>query len=338
MDYFEDGLYDTIINSKCDTFRDYIRKGLDVNHAFRSTNGPDRLNRLGKTVLEVAVNEGQADIAKILVETTRCNASLLYVVDVNQYGYFIREYTKKNRLKLTCMFPCIVKGEVDMIRLLVQAGYDVNVYDDRGCTALWHAVDLDNYEMVKAMVKANGCDVNVTDHAKLRPLHVAAMRGNPRVMSRLIRCGAAVDVPQLRGSTALILTCRTGCYDSARLLILNGADPNHVGRNGHFPLSTALQWSSDRRLPELLLEAGAKVGLELIQKCREEKLNLFKENPDLFLLLKDLSEEPRSLKTVCQLVIRKCLVQSNPNLHLLKKVDQLPLPRLIKDYLLLWNL
>ncbi|OWF42056.1 ankyrin repeat, PH and SEC7 domain containing protein secG-like [Mizuhopecten yessoensis] len=334
MDYFEDDLYDVLVTGKHQALKEYLDKGLDVNHAFRSTDRPDRL---GKTLLEIGVQEQQKDIIEELI-SKKANANLKYIVDVNNYAYTLREYKKKDCLKLTCLYTCIVKNQVEMIKLLVQGGYNVNNYDDRGCTCLWHAVDLNNYDMVKAILLAKDCDVNVMDTALLRPLHIAAMHGNHKIMSLLIRRGARIDAVQLRGWTALNLSCRTGCVPTTRMLLLNGADPNHIAYNEHTPLSMSLQYCEDRQIPELLLEAGAEVTKSLVKKCKEEKMVNLILNPDLFYLMKFLSDTPRTLRTLSCLRIRKSLLKSSSDLHIIQKVEGLPLPRLIKEYLLMAHL
>lgn len=332
IDYFEDDLYDSVITEKKGSLLEYLKKGVSPNHVFRSTERPDRL---GKTLLEVAISEGKTDIVKILVDK-RCDPNLTYVVNVNNFAYRLEELKKKDRLKLTMMYRCIVKRDLPVIKLLVSGGFDVNLYDDRRCTALWHAVDLDDYDMLKIMTRSKISDVDAPDIAKLRPLHVAAMRGNVRIASHLIQRGAGVDSVQLRGSTALILACRAANYETVRLLLLNGADPNHVGNNGHNVISTALQSTTDRRIPEMLIDCGALVDLELIQLCKKEreKFILLDKHPDFMQLLRWCSETPRSLKTFCCLRVRRLLVQSHVKLHLINKVDRLPLPKLMKDFIL----
>lgn len=332
MEYFEDDLYKCIAHNNAETLTEYLKCGLDVNHAFRSVERP---GRLGKTLIETAVLEEATDVAKVLIEK-KCDANLIYVVNVKEFSYQLEEFRKQDRLKLTCMFRCIVHSQVHLIKLLVLGGFDVNASDERGCSALWHAADLNNYEMVKTMLLSKSADVNKTDNTQLTPLHIAAMKGNVKMTSLLIQRGADVDKTQLRGSTPLILACRTGNFDTIRLLLLNGADPNHVGKNGHNVISTALQSTTDVRVPEMLLSCGALVDFELLNICRKEgkKFLLFKEHPEFFEVLKECGSTPRSMKTLCCLTIRLALVKSKGKLHLIKKVEKLPLPRLIKDYLL----
>ncbi|KAH3734588.1 ankyrin repeat and SOCS box protein 8-like [Dreissena polymorpha] len=333
MEYFEDDLYECIIKNKKAPVFQYIKRGLDPNHAFRSVDRPERL---GKTMLEIAVLEGSTDIVKLLLDR-KCDVNLMYIVNVNQFSYQLEQFKKMERLKLTCIYRCIVYSQVHLVRMLVSGGFDVNIHDERGCSALWHAVDQNDYEMMKAMLISKTADVNKCDNtSKLTPLHIAAMKGNVKMSSLLIQRGADVDRVQLRGSTALVLACRSANYDTVRILLLNGADPNHVGFNGHNVISTALQSTTDTRIPKMLLVCGALVDQELIDICRKEgkKFMLFKEHPEFFELLKECASVPRSMKTLCCLAIRRLLVKSGSNMHLIMKVEKLPLPRLIKDYLL----
>jgi ankyrin repeat protein len=336
MDYMEDGLFDVISHGDIIAFKDYLHRGLDINHAFRST---DREDRLGKTLLEVALEVKQPDIASVLIDN-KCNANLKYIVDVRNYAYFLREYRKCDKLKLTPMFPAVVHGDIATIKILVKGGYDVSNHDDRGCTALWHATDLDNYEMVKVLLSGNNSksSVNIPDQAKLRPLHIAAMHGNHRIASLLIRSGAEVDAVQIRGWTSLLLACRAGSEPTAKLLLLNGADPNHVGKNGHTPLSTSLQFTESYSIAYMLLDSGAEVNLHLLRRCREEKFMNLIAYPELYHLLTFCSESPRPLRSLCCLLIRKTLVSAASTVHLVQKVEQLPLPKLIREYILLGHL
>ena len=333
MEYFEDDLYKCLVNNNAVSLKEYLKCGLDVNHAFRSMERPERL---GKTLMDIAVLEEATDVAKLLVNSG-CDANLTYVVNATrEFSYQLEEFKKMDRLKLTGMYRCIVHSQMHLIKLLVQGGFDVNVHDERGCSALWHAADLDNYEMLKLMLISKTVDVNKTDKTKLSPLHIAAMKGNVKMCSLLIQRGAAVDRVQLRGSTALILACRAGNFDTVRLLLLNGADPNHVGNNGHNVISTALQCTTDVRTPDMLLSCGALVDMELLDICRKEgkKFMLFKKHPEFFSVMKECGSTPRPMKVLSCLTIRKLLVRSQEKVHLIKKVEQLPLPRLIKDFLL----
>lgn len=336
MDYFEKDLHQAIVTGDVTSVEDYMKRGLSPDHAFRSTD-PAAEGRLGHTLLEEAVQAGQMGVVRVLARHG-CDPNLKYIVHVDNYAYKLKPYTKKDRLKLSCVYRCVVKRDVEMVKELVQAGLDVNLHDDRGCTALWHAVDLQDYDMAKAMTSSPKCDVNVADVTMLRPLHVAALHGNVRLASLLVRHGALIDVVQLRGSTPLVLACKAACLQTARLLLLNGADPNYVGYNGHMPLSAALESCTDRALPDLLIEAGAIVDCSTLRKCRKEKLPLLRACPEVLQLLTEVSRTPHALKLQCVLSIRRALLASALHLHFVLKVQRLPVPKIVQEFILLSHL
>ncbi|XP_005109378.2 ankyrin repeat domain-containing protein 27 [Aplysia californica] len=283
------------------------------------------------------VSHGQQNVVRTLLRN-KCDVNLKVVVDVEDYAVKMKPYVKQDRLKLTCVYPCIVKDDVEMVRLLVSGGLDVNLRDERGCSPLWHAVDTNNYAMAKAFLQSPNCDVNAKDVTKLCPIHVAAIHANVKIASLLVRHGAHVDVPTVRGSTPLILACKSASYETARLLLLNGANPNHAGLNGHTPISAVLECCPDRLILDILIEAGAGIDRADIRKCQKEKLPLLKLCPDVLETLKILASAPRSLKMLCCLGIRKCLLASHSRLHLMLKVQQLPLPNIVREFLLLNHL
>ncbi|XP_076444944.1 uncharacterized protein LOC143282931 [Babylonia areolata] len=339
MDYFEEHLHEAIVTGDASSVEDYLKRGLSPDHAFRSTDSESSAAaRLGKTLVEEAAQAGQAEVVRVLARHG-CNPNLKYIVHVDG---FVKPYTKQDRLKLSCLYPCVVKRQVAMVKELVQAGMDVNIHDDRGCTALWHAVDLQDYDMAKAMTSSPGCDVNIADVTMLRPLHVAALHGHVRLASLLVRHGAEVDAVQVRGSTALTLACKAGCARTARLLLLNGADPNHVGNNGHMPLSAALESCRDPALPELLMEAGAIVDCSTLRKCRSEKPPLLRSFPEMLPRLTEMARTPHALRLQCVLSIRRALLRSAGGgvrrLHFVLKVQRLPVPRIVQEFVLFGHL
>ncbi|KAK3791435.1 hypothetical protein RRG08_046587 [Elysia crispata] len=334
MTFFETLLYKAVSSGDTKELQDFFDRGLSPDYAF--TN-PNHSSSLGKTLLEVAVRKGQHEIVKTLLKR-KCNPNLMNVVDIENYSIKIRPFFKRDRLKLTAVFPCILRCETDMVELLIKGGLDVNITDDRGCSALWHAVDLLHYPMARAFARVPGCDVNAPDVTRLCPLHVAAIHGDVKIASLLIRYGAKVDVQTVRGSTPLIIACKKASYDTSRLLLLNGSNPNHKGINGHTPISAVLEACPSRQILDMLIEAGVCIDHADVKKCLKEEPPLLKTCPDVLDTLKVLASHPRHLKVLCCLSIRKSLLHSNSDLHLVLKVQQLPVPNIVKEFLLLNHL
>ena len=89
------------------------------------------------------------------------------------------------------------------------------------------------------------------------PIADAAMRGDAEEVRSLIERGLDVNVPQGDGMTALHWAAETGSTEIAHMLLVVGADPEAVTRNGDYtPLHLAARTGS-ASVVEALLEAGA---------------------------------------------------------------------------------
>ena len=94
------------------------------------------------------------------------------------------------------------RGNVEMIRLLLDHGADVLLKGRYGECALPAAVHPGNDRTVMILAKA-GADINARDGNSFTSLHLAAMRENTGLMLRLIKMGADTDLRTKTGDTAL---------------------------------------------------------------------------------------------------------------------------------------
>ncbi|KAK3098601.1 hypothetical protein FSP39_021114, partial [Pinctada imbricata] len=311
---------------------DYVKKqlasNLSANHVFEDK----------RSVLDVAVNERKYEIVAILLKN-RCNPNLIQ-------GRMLTPGEKESdeiNLEKSCMYPCLVREDVDMTSLLVQGGFDVNLRDTRQCSSLWHAVDSGNLEIVQAILKSRNVNVNLPDMTKLRPLHVACLHGHYDIVKCLLQRKAIVDAKQIRDLTPLILACKAGCYRTVQSLLAHYANPNHQSSTGISPLYTVLHNHRMQRNPKiiaLLLAAGARVNPNLLFVWRfSENLEVFEDMKNLHNVLKHESESPKSLKCSCGKMIRKLLYQNRlftmRYCDIERQVKSLQLPTSLQDYILL---
>jgi len=83
-----------------------------------------------------------------------------------------------------------------------------------------------NIDIVKILIK-NGADINAASPTKETALMYAAMRGNKDVVEILIKNGADINIKDTHGNTALIYAARNitrNNDDIVELLIKSGAD------------------------------------------------------------------------------------------------------------------
>src|SRR5215470_611815 len=138
------------------------------------------------------------------------------------------------------------------LRALVES-QNVNAKDPRGATPLMYAAAFGNVKQMKLLLEA-GVDVNARN-----AFHATALiwAGGDAVKSRmLIEHGADVNVRTQQGRTALMAAAkRNGNADLVRLLLKMGAD---VKTPGDTTLIAAAQ-SGDIEIMRLLIESGANV-------------------------------------------------------------------------------
>ncbi|VVA12921.1 PREDICTED: ankyrin-1 [Prunus dulcis] len=123
-----------------------ISKGADVNS--QSEAG---------TPLIWAAGHGQQDAVKVLLE---------HHANPNS----------ENDDSITPLLSSVAAGSLPCLELLIQAGAKVNI-SAGGATPLHIAADIGSPEILQLLLKA-GADPNITDEDGLKPIQVAAARGN----------------------------------------------------------------------------------------------------------------------------------------------------------------
>jgi ankyrin repeat protein len=188
-------------------------------------------------------------------------------------------------------------GSLEIAKLLVERGADVNAKESwRDQTALIWAVDgnfpeltqflIDRGADVHVRASANDWDSQITSEprAQYRPvggltaLLYAARSGCTRCVRSLLEAGADIDQPTPEGITPLMIAIDNMSYDTARLLLDEGANPrvwDWYGRTalyvavdmstfrGRQPHPTASSETSATDLVRLLLEAGVNPNAQL---------------------------------------------------------------------------
>ena len=106
----------------------------------------------------------------------------------------------KNGVPLLCI--AARSGNLEMLQLLLRSGAQVNqLAEDRGSTAIFDAA-LGKYEnLVKVLIEA-GADVNVQSKDNQTALIVAAGAGDDEIVEMLFKAGADPDIKDCLGSSA----------------------------------------------------------------------------------------------------------------------------------------
>jgi ankyrin repeat protein len=148
-------------------------------------------------------------------------------------------------------------GNFETLKLLLDAGADVNAHSDHNATALlWAARDP---EKARLLIE-RGADVNATSMEGQSPLIAAATRPDASsVIALLIAKGANINFQEGRRQyTALNVSAESGDLESVQLLLSKGATASLPNRFGVTPLGSA---PTGRRveIAQLLLQKGLDV-------------------------------------------------------------------------------
>ncbi|XP_068625670.1 ankyrin repeat domain-containing protein 17 isoform X3 [Battus philenor] len=152
-------------------------------------------------------------------------------------------------------------GHVDIVRLLIAHGADVNAVSGSGNTPLMYACAGGHEDCVRALLDngANVEDHNENGHTPL--MEVAASAGHVGVAKILLEHGAGINTHSNEfKESALTLACYKGHLDMVRFLLAAGADREHKTDEMHTALMEA-SMDGHVEVARLLLDSGAQVNM-----------------------------------------------------------------------------
>ena len=135
----------------------------------------------------------------------------------------------------------VLKGQTDIVSLLVEGGADVNAAGLSGATPLHDAALKGRVEIAKLLID-KGANVNALNRYNATPLHDAALSGNTEIARILIEHGADVNARDGEdGATPLYVAASMGRVEILKLLLARRVDLNACNRAGSSPLHAATQ-------------------------------------------------------------------------------------------------
>ncbi|HWN83788.1 MAG TPA: ankyrin repeat domain-containing protein [Vicinamibacterales bacterium] len=231
----------------------------------------------GTTALMWAVAEGHAGAARLLLAAGGdVNARSAYVAAANGRGFegrtpiANRTDAKSEEFASGWLTPLMFAardGNVELARILADAGADVNAVAGDGKTALALAIFNGNYEVASLLVDRKA-DVNKADAQRFTPLFWAVDRRNMEtapnfpwmvtadplpLIRKLLDAGAEPNAlvdntprarmregsPRIVFATALMRAAFAADLELVKLLLARGADPTIISRDGETMVSAA---------------------------------------------------------------------------------------------------
>ena len=251
-----------------DAIRVLVEAGANVNA---------KENWGGTTALMWAASEGHSGVARALIAAgADVNARSNYVAAANGRGFegrtpvATRTDPKTEEFASGWLTPLTLaarEGNVDVVRLLVEGGADVNTVAGDGKTALAIAIFNGNYDVASFLVDRKA-DVNKPDAQRFTPLFYAVDRRNMEtapnfpwmvtadpmpLIRKLLDAGANPNAlvnntprarmregsPRIVFATALMRAAFAADLDLVKLLLERGADPKILSRDNESMLSAA---------------------------------------------------------------------------------------------------
>ena len=225
----------------------------------------------GITPLMHAVNNGFTDVVKALLSVNQqCKSgwTALMCACHRNYPHLVRvlldagadvnlaKHDGHTALGIACQY-----STADVVKMLLDAGADPNVRATSGdTTPLILACNYAGPAVVKMLVDA-GADVDARSN-NITPL-VAAARYNPwptrlAVIKVLVHAGA--DVNAMHEWSPLHVACDYGCADLVRVLLEAGADTEAFGPRKKTPMRLAIE-NGFQIIQKMLIDAAWQPGV-----------------------------------------------------------------------------
>lgn len=155
----------------------------------------------------------------------------------------------------------VAEGDVEHVKLFLEAGIDPSVPNAARRTALWIAVERKQSEVLKTLL-AGGVAPDEKNAPAMEAgktvVFEAVDSGDPALVRALAEAGADVRKVNEYGVPPLAEAARTGNLEMCEVLLKAGADPNAAP--GGFPLLYGAVNEDRLDVVKLLLASGAKLG------------------------------------------------------------------------------
>lgn len=170
-----------------------------------------------------------------------------------------REYdpTTNNNSGWTALFYAVNNNNYELAKFLVEKGADVNKNEPRG-TILMNAAGSGNEQLFDLVLNAGATLNNQDAKFGMNELSYAVIGANKKIVEKLIEKGVKIDVPDNAGKTPLILATEQGNIDLVDLLLAKGASPTLRDKENEDILVKAIKKKDEPMFEKLLQNIDGK--------------------------------------------------------------------------------
>ncbi|MBA3536994.1 MAG: ankyrin repeat domain-containing protein, partial [Tatlockia sp.] len=156
------------------------------------------------------------------------------------------------------LFYASAYGHTDTVRLLIDAGANVDAQEPKGNFSPLHVAAQNGHITIVELLLSKGARTEVQTNAKETPLHSATSSDHKSIVELLVAKGATIDVQNKDNCTPLYSAIRNGSLLAVKLLIDKGADINALSIANQSLLYVSL-FKGHEEIVQWLLDKGIKV-------------------------------------------------------------------------------
>ncbi|CAH1797675.1 unnamed protein product [Owenia fusiformis] len=272
----------------------------------RSGASANITNTINQTPLYKACLGGHIEVARALLDG---GADLHHLPDklsdTRSISTNISAWSTNRNRNSTLIHVAIVQSNLEMVKLLVEYGVDLNDQDESGETALSYAITSGNVDIVQFLiseVSETGIDVTSTDNNRNNPLHLLSYCKDPdNLVQTLINLGCDINAQNADGNTPLHCAILGEHSTLVELLLDNDPDMSLLNQNGLGPAHLCVaKFYQDVKVLISLLSHGADVNSKTIdgRSILDVALETNNTKASMFLALQYVNVSRESLAMV----------------------------------------
>jgi len=204
---------------------------------------------VGSQIAEEAANDTEHGIATAAVADVACNGPSAGAAE-----------SEKPPLKEAPCTPhaflrAAERGDLNTVKRCVEAGININHVDSGGYTALLISFMYNKPDVALYLINSDaGADLEAPDVRGNRPLHLAVLKKQSKILQALIDKDVDVNAINRAGETPLHLAASTNDPESLCILLDRGANLHQMSRSHQTPVNYAVSHGSTDVL-EIFLNA-----------------------------------------------------------------------------------
>lgn len=212
----------------------------------------DVRNTLGWTLLNVVARKNNLEIARLLLQH--------HVNPNTPADSGIRPLSR------AALF-----GHVNMVRVLLDYGADIDAVDGCGYTALLYSIFGETKPSTTSLLLERGANTSITSAEGVTAIHIATSKGRVDLVKLLLEYHADLDTAYKCGFRPLHIAASKDRLELVKLLLEHGADPTRTQTlNGKDPGETALSHAA-RRGNSSVVECLIDTGIDIEALCGSPK-------------------------------------------------------------------